>query len=78
MKSRHLGVVAFALFVSSVVFGQGSVDPYFGSFGTTVPISVPGFRGLEPDIQLAYNSGARNGPMGVGWSFGGFSRIDRP
>ncbi len=53
------------------------VDPYFGSYSTQVPIEVPAFHGLEPKLQLQYNSTKRNGLLGVGWSLSAGSIIER-
>ena len=53
------------------------VSPFFGSFGHGIPIEVPPFRGLEPHLSLGYSSEGRNGFVGVGWSLGGFSTIER-
>jgi RHS repeat-associated protein len=36
-----------------------------------------GRRGIEPNLTLAYNSRAANGPVGVGWSLQGLSAITR-
>ncbi len=53
------------------------VSPFFGSFGHGIPIEVPPFRGLEPHLALGYTSEGRDGLVGVGWSLGGFSTIER-
>jgi RHS repeat-associated protein len=37
--------------------------------GVPLPFS-PGRGGLTPPLQLAYDSGQGNGPMGIGWSLG--------
>src|SRR5262249_35201026 len=52
-----------------------SVDPVAGSLGSSVPIVVPAFRGLEPKLALSYRSGGGNGAAGVGWTIG-FSFIE--
>jgi RHS repeat-associated protein len=57
--------------------GQGTVDPFYGSFGTEVPITVPKFRGLTPNLRLLYSSTGANGWVGVGWSVSGVSRAVR-
>jgi RHS repeat-associated protein len=62
--------------------GQGSggsteVNAFTGVFQTSVPIGVPGFRGLEPRLQLAYVSRASNSTVGTGWALTGFSAIER-
>jgi RHS repeat-associated protein len=53
------------------------VSAFYGSFAHSLPVEVPGFRGLEPRIALAYSSEGRNGQVGVGWSLSGFSTIQR-
>ncbi len=53
------------------------VDPFYGSFGTSVPIAVPEFHGIEPNLSLVYSSTSGNGLAGVGWSLSGFSTIER-
>lgn len=52
------------------------VSPY-GAFQTSVPIEVPPYHGLEPRLNLAYNSSAGNGWLGVGWDLSGVSSIER-
>jgi Salmonella virulence plasmid 65kDa B protein len=60
------------------------VTAWNGSYVTSVPIEVPSFRGLEPQLSLSYDSsrGIRNIPSvggwsGVGWSINGLSSITR-
>src|SRR5712691_7604878 len=53
------------------------VNPFYGSFGYSIPIEVPAFHGLEPRLALAYSSEGRNGMLGVGWTLAGFSTIER-
>ena len=55
-----------------------------GSFTRVIPIEIPAFRGLEPGLRLLYDStsGVRNLPpvgseLGLGWSLGGISAIQR-
>ncbi|MDF2811625.1 MAG: hypothetical protein K0S56_2656, partial [Microvirga sp.] len=57
---------------------------YNGSYTTSIPIAVPGFRGLEPKLRLVYDSGRglrAGGPLagflGTGWSLDGISSIVR-
>src|SRR6185369_1426627 len=46
-----------------------SANPVTGTSSFTVPISVsPGRAGFGPALSLAYDSGAGNGPFGLGWS----------
>lgn len=47
------------------------------SFTETIGIDVPAFHGLEPALALAYDSGGRNGFVGVGWRLSGLSVIER-
>ena len=54
-----------------------SVNQQFGSFATDIAIDIPGFRGLEPDLRLVYNSSGGNGFVGRGWSLAGVSLIQR-
>jgi RHS repeat-associated protein len=73
--------IALLMTVSSVSEavekGSQRVSPFHGSFSYSVPIEVPGFRGLEPQLALSYSSEGRNGPAGVGWSLSGFSEVER-
>lgn len=46
-----------------------AANPVTGSGSTTVPIvTSPGRVGFGPQLSLAYDSGAGNGPFGFGWS----------
>ena len=57
--------------------GDLAVTPS-GSASYSIPIVVPpGTAGLQPQLSLSYDSSAPNGPLGVGWSLGGLSRITR-
>lgn len=57
--------------------GKLSVSP-MGAAAYTVPLRVPpGTAGVVPHLELAYNSQAGNGLMGMGWSLGGLSSITR-
>ena len=55
---------------------ERKVDPR-GAFHDEIPIEVPAFRGITPELSLKYDSSARNGWLGVGWSLEGVSRIER-
>lgn len=55
-----------------------------GAFTRVIPLDVPAFRGLEPELRLTYDSsvGLRNlpatgGELGVGWTLRGVSAIQR-
>jgi RHS repeat-associated protein len=63
--------------VSPGAVGSASVNPALGSLTTSIPISVPAFRGQQPDIVLSYDSGGGNGWLGVGWALRGVSYISR-
>ena len=41
-------------------------NPVTGTAGASVPIAVSPGRGLAPELALAYDSGAGNGPFGLG------------
>jgi RHS repeat-associated protein len=44
-------------------------NPVTGTGSMTVPIAVsPGRSGFGPQLSLSYDSGAGNGPFGLGWS----------
>jgi RHS repeat-associated protein len=57
--------------------GGGSVSPS-GSAQYAIPLMVPpGRGGMSPSLALTYDSGAGNGPFGVGFSLGAGSSITR-
>src|SRR4051812_37855600 len=46
-----------------------AANPVTGTGSMTVPIvASPGRSGFGPQLSLAYDSGAGNGPFGFGWS----------
>ena len=46
-------------------------NPVTGAGSMSVPIAVsPGRSGFGPQLSLSYDSGAGNGPFGIGWSLG--------
>ncbi|MFF1566872.1 SpvB/TcaC N-terminal domain-containing protein [Streptomyces sp. NPDC058293] len=46
-----------------------AADPVTGAGSMTVPIAAsPGRDGFGPQLSLAYDSGAGNGPFGLGWN----------
>ncbi len=77
LPSRALIVTLGLCSLSLWARAETSVDGYYGSFGTSVPIVVPAFHGLEPELKLVYNSSAGNGTVGNGWSLSAFSVIER-
>jgi RHS repeat-associated protein len=48
-----------------------------GAYQTAIPIEVPPYHGLEPNLGIVYNSNGGNGWLGVGWSLSGLSTIQR-
>ena len=45
-----------------------AANPVTGTGSLSVPIAVsPGRSGFTPDLSLSYDSGAGNGPFGMGW-----------
>ncbi|MFE0646966.1 SpvB/TcaC N-terminal domain-containing protein [Streptomyces sp. NPDC059534] len=48
-----------------------AANPVTGTGAMTVPVAAtPGRSGYGPDLALGYDSGAGNGPFGLGWSLG--------
>src|SRR3990167_4377715 len=48
---------------------SAEADPHTGSANFAVPIEVPpGRGGVQPNIQLQYNSSSPNDILGVGWN----------
>jgi RHS repeat-associated protein len=56
---------------------SGSVNAYFGSFGSEIPIDVPVFHGVQPSVTLAYNSTGGYNHAGVGWQMAAMSAVSR-
>jgi len=48
-----------------------AADPVTGTAGFSIPVAAsPGRGGFGPKLSLAYDSGAGNGPFGLGWRLG--------
>ncbi|HEY1584286.1 MAG TPA: SpvB/TcaC N-terminal domain-containing protein [Polyangia bacterium] len=47
-----------------------SVNAANGTAGLSIPIPASAGRGIGPELALTYDSGAGNGPFGIGWSAG--------
>jgi RHS repeat-associated protein len=57
--------------------GEFGVSPS-GSATYSIPVYVsPGIAGMQPMLNLSYNSSAGNDLLGLGWSLGGLSSITR-
>jgi hypothetical protein len=56
--------------------GAGEVTPE-GAYTYALPLEVPPGRGVQPDLSLRYSSRGGNGHLGVGFSLGGLSSIQR-
>jgi hypothetical protein len=55
-----------------------AADSNQGRYSTSIPIeALPGRNGIAPNLSFEYNSGGPNGPLGIGWSIGGTSVIER-
>ena len=72
-RTTALLIIGFSC--SSVAYTQ--VKGNTGAFTSSIPIEVPGFRGLEPSLALVYSSSSGNGTAGAGWSLTGFPTITR-
>ena len=55
------------------IHGMGekfAANPVTGTGSMTIPIATsPGRSGFGPQLSLSYDSGAGNGPFGLGWNF---------
>ena len=67
-----------ATYVPGSTSGQFSVSKSSGSASYAIPVVVPvGTAGVQPSLNIAYNSFGDNGLMGVGFSLSGQSSIGR-
>ncbi len=53
-----------------------NVDAH-GDFNDTVPLEVPAFHELAPELALKYRSSGGNGVVGTGWTLAGVAEIER-
>jgi RHS repeat-associated protein len=73
-----MGVVVLCLLVDLLLGTPAYADVApSGSYQTDVPIVVPAFHGLEPHLEITYDSESGNGPLGVGWRLSGLSEVRR-
>jgi RHS repeat-associated protein len=54
-----------------------SVDASHGTYSDSIPLEVPAFRSITPQLALSYDSSNGNGDLGVGWSLAGAGLIER-
>jgi len=54
-----------------------NVEGSHGTFSDSIPIEVPPFHGVTPNLQLGYDSSDGNGLLGVGWSLHGVGQVVR-
>src|SRR5262249_39570556 len=77
-SSEAAGVPSVGLPSISLPKGGGAIrgmgekfaaNPVTGTGSMTVPIATsPGRSGFGPQLALSYDSGAANGPFGLGWN----------
>jgi hypothetical protein len=72
MVTSNAGFAAVGRTPGSFAVGESGEATY------SIPIWVPqGPRGMQPALTLEYGSRTGNGPLGVGWTLGGLSAIER-
>ncbi|MBP6843309.1 MAG: VCBS repeat-containing protein [Kofleriaceae bacterium] len=81
-RTRFWTVAAITLAASLVAAtparaDDDQVNPFFGTFQTSIQIETPPFHGLEPRLSVGYSSSAGNGFVGVGWSLDGIGVVER-
>lgn len=54
-----------------------AVDASHGTYSDAIPIEVPAFRDITPELALGYDSSGGSGELGVGWTLEGVSVIER-
>lgn len=57
--------------------GTGVVVDSSGSFRHDIPLVLPQYHGLQPNLSVHYDSSGGDGVLGVGWELAGLSEIDR-
>jgi RHS repeat-associated protein len=57
--------------------GTGVVVDSSGSFRHDIPLVLPEYHGLQPNLSIHYDSSGGDGLLGVGWELAGLSEIDR-
>src|SRR5262245_10515452 len=57
--------------------GDESINRFYGEFTERIPIVVPKYHGIEPELALHYHSNDGNGFVGSGWSLAGLSVVRR-
>ena len=70
----QVGILSAADIASISPRGEVAAD---GSFSQRIPLSVPPYHGLEPEVGLEYNSSFGNGMAGWGWRLTGAHVIER-
>ena len=81
VKYLHCAALTIGIFaplqVVSATPDNSNVETFYGSYNSQLPITVPKFFGITPQLALSYSSSGGNGFVGVGWQLEGFSSIER-